>query len=102
MYAEQANSTPQYIALITSQTKKSFISLAVFILETVYTSGKTWASLFSASDNSSEYKYGHEDELSVQANYLRCASVKTYNLVFFFWTHFSTCSSSRICTGDVE
>ena len=34
------------------------------MLETDYPSGRTWASLFSASDNSSEYKYGHEDELS--------------------------------------
>ena len=40
--------------------------MAVFILETDYPSGRTWASLFSASDNSSRYKYGHEDELSVQ------------------------------------
>ena len=46
------------------------------MLETDYPSGRTWASLFSASDNSSEYKYGHEDELSVQTNYLRCVSVK--------------------------
>ena len=47
-------------------------SMAVFILETDYPSGRTWASFFSASDNSSKYKCGHEDELSVQTNYLRC------------------------------
>ena len=52
--------------------------MAAFILETDRPSGRTWASLFSASDNSSEYKYGHEGELSVQTNYLRCASVKTH------------------------
>ena len=54
------------------------------IPEMDYPSGRTWASLFSASDNSSKYKYGHEDELSLQTNYLRFASVKTYNLRFFF------------------
>ena len=50
-----------------------------------------WASLFSASDNSSEYKYGHEDESSLQTNYLRCESVKTCNLRFFL-THFQCLS----------
>ena len=50
--------------------------LAVFILETDYPSGRTWASLFIASGNSSEYKYGHKDELSVQTNFLRCAPAK--------------------------
>ena len=44
--------------------------------------------LFSVSDNLSEYKYGHEDELSVQTIFLRCASMKTYDLRFFFLTHF--------------
>ena len=33
------------------------------MLEMDYPSGQTWASLFSVSDYSSEYKYGHEDEL---------------------------------------
>ena len=44
--------------------------MAVFILQTDYQSGRTWASLFSASDNS-----------SLKTNYLRCASVKMYNLI---------------------
>ena len=51
----------------------------------------TWASLFGASDDSSEYKYGHEDELSVKTNCLRCASVKTHFLYLSY--------SSRIYTG---
>ena len=51
--------------------------------ETDYPSGRIWKSLFSASHNSSSINGGHEDKLSVQANYLHCASVKTYNLRFF-------------------
>ena len=62
--------------------------MAVFKLETNDPPGRTWASLFSVSDNLSEYKYGHEDELSVQTISLRCASMKTYDLRFFFLTHF--------------
>ena len=54
------------------------IILAVFMLETDYPSGRTWASSFCASDNSSKYKYGNDDKSSVQKKYLRCASVKTY------------------------
>ena len=50
-----------------------------------------WANLgklISVSDISSECKYGHEDDLSVQTSSRRT---------------FSTChSSSRIYTGDVE
>ena len=58
--------------------------MAVFMNGGDYSSWRTWASLFSASHNSSEFKYGYEDELSVQTNYLRCASVKAYNHRFFF------------------
>ena len=39
--------------------------MVVCILETDYPSGRTWASLFNASDNSPECKYCHEDKLSV-------------------------------------
>ena len=62
-------------------------TFAIFILEKdLYPSGRTWASLFSASDYSSEYKYGHEDELSR-------LSVRVYKYGR---------SSSGIYTGDVE
>ena len=51
--------------------------MAVFILKTrVYL-----ASLFSASDNLSEYKDGHKEELSIQTYYLRCVSVKSIILL---------------------
>ena len=63
---------------------------AIFLIIICFYTGdglSVWANLgklISTSDNSSEYKYGHEDELSVQTNYLRWASVKEYNLRFFF------------------
>ena len=90
MLLEQVSYEKLLAFLTDSFFKTSYrsLSMAVFILETDYPSGRTWASLFSASDNSSKYKYGHEDELSIQTNYLRCVSVKTYNLRFFVWTHF--------------
>ena len=40
------------------------MTLALFILETDNPSRRTWANIFSASDNSSVYKYGQTDELS--------------------------------------
>ena len=39
-------------------TARAGATMAVFIQETDYPSRRTLASLFSASDNSSEYKYG--------------------------------------------
>ena len=70
--------------------------MAVFILETDYPSGRTFASLFSASDNLSEYKYGHEDGFFVQTKYLRCASVKMYSLRFFQMDNPSVCVNTVV------
>ena len=51
--------------------------MAVFILKTRF----YLASLFSASDNLSEYKDGHKEELSIQTYYLHCVSVKSIILL---------------------
>ena len=66
----KSNTRKQQCHILTQHNLVSKKIMAVFILETDYPSGRTWASLFSASDDSSQYKYGHEDELSVQTNNL--------------------------------
>ena len=55
-------------------TSGSLITMARFMLETNNPSGRNWANIFSASDNSSVHKYRQTDELSVQTNYLLSSS----------------------------